>query len=369
MNFEKERTKRISAIALSMLFFVPVVVFAASMRVEKDNLVISSSETVNNDVYALSGTVSVDGKIVGDLVAAGGQVVVSGEVSQDVLVAGGQVTISGKINDDVRLVGGTLTISGEIQGDLVIAGGSVDIQKNAKVLGDVKLGSGQAIISGETGSVDVAVGSIILSPTAKINGDFVYLSESDAKIESGANITGGTVHNKPQAEQKDFVSMYIGPKVASMLMVLVAVLFFYKVFPNKSQKISQEVKESFWKNILFGLGFFVLAPVVLLLMLVTVLGAPLALSGAAIYGVLLYVGKVFAIITLASIIKSIIEKDGTDQNLSWILIILSVLVYYFVKLIPVFGWASVTVLYLASLGATVKFYSRLTKKLRADKVI
>lgn len=369
MNFKKIKSKRMSIIALLLLFFIPVAVFAANMKIEKENLVIDSNETINNDVYALSGNISINGKINGDLVAAAGQAMVSGEVSQDVLVVGGQVTISGKVNDDVRLLGGTLTISGEIKGDLVVAGGTVDIQKSAKVLGDVKIGSGQAIISGETGSVDIAVGSVILSSTSKINGDFVYLSDSDARIETGANILGGTVHNKPQFEKKDFMSMYIAPKIASILMVLVAILFFYKVFPNKSSKISQDVKDSFWKNALFGLGFFVLTPVVLILMLVTVLGLPLAFSGAAIFGVLLYIGKIFAILSLALIIKNVIEKDSSDNNLSWILIVLATLLYYFVRLIPLIGWFLIAALYLAALGATVKFYRDLTKKLKTEKVL
>lgn len=369
MNLKKISSIKMSMIALLLLFVVPVAVFAANMRVEKDSLVINSEDTVNNDVYALSGSISINGKVNGDLVAAGGQVVISGEISQDVLVAGGQVTISGKVNDDVRLAGGTLTISGEINGDLIVVGGSVDIQKDAKVSGDVKIGSGQAIISGETGSVDVAVGSIILSSTAKVNGDFVYLSEGDARIETGANITGGTVHNKPQVDKKDFFSMYIGPKIASMLMLFVAVLFFLKVFPNKSYKVSDSVKESFWKNVLFGLGVFILSPIVFILMLVTVLGAPLALSGAAIYGVLLYFGKVFAVVALALFIKQTIEKENNNKDISWILIVLSILVYYFLRMIPIIGWFAISALYLASLGATAKFYSGLTKKLRADKVI
>ncbi|NTU69396.1 polymer-forming cytoskeletal protein [bacterium] len=360
---------KIFIILLVLMVSVPLVSFAANLKVVKDSLIVNKDEVLTNDVYAASGNVSVNGKIEGDLAAVGGQVVVSGEVTEDILIAGGSVTISGKINDDVRMLGGTLTISGEILGDLVVVGGTVDIQDKAKISGDVKVGSGSLRIAGETGSVDVAVGSVVIASTAKVNGDFVYFSEADSVIETGSMIKGGTTHNKPQADKKDFFNMYIGSKIASMLMTLIAVLFLYLVFPNKSQKIAENVKKSFWKNVLVGLGFLVLSPVVLILLMVTMLGMHLAFNGFALYGVILYIGKVFAIVSLALIIKNMIDKDSKDNKLSWVLFVLSILIYYFLKMIPIVGWLAVTLLYLSAVGATVKFYLELIKKLKSGQTI
>src|SRR5690242_14212209 len=73
-----------------------------------DQYELPSGVTVNDDVYAVGGTLIANGNVNGDLVVAGGSVTVNGKVGQDLLMAGGNLTVLGDVGDDVRGAGGNL---------------------------------------------------------------------------------------------------------------------------------------------------------------------------------------------------------------------------------------------------------------------
>lgn len=119
-----------------------------------DVITVPTSETVEGDLYAFAGTVTMDGTVDGDLVAFGGTVQVNGSVSGDVLTSGGTVSIAGTVDGDVRTAGGQVTVSGSVGEDLLAAGGQGTLSSGASVGGDV-------IVAGGTVSIDGAVAGSI----------------------------------------------------------------------------------------------------------------------------------------------------------------------------------------------------------------
>src|SRR6266540_2066154 len=96
----------------------------------------------------------------GDLVASGGQVTVAGTVTGDVLVAAGSTTISGQVDGDVRVASGRARLEGRVGEDVLLAVGQATVASGARVGGDLIFGAGQMTMDGAiAGSVLGATGN------------------------------------------------------------------------------------------------------------------------------------------------------------------------------------------------------------------
>lgn len=125
-----------------------------------ETVTIGAGETVEGDLYAVAGTILVDGTVDGDLVAAGGDIRINGSVSGDLVVAGGTVTVAGTVAGDARIASGQLTVIGDIGEDLLVAGGQATIAASGSVGEDVIASAGQLTIAGSVaGSVEGAAGT------------------------------------------------------------------------------------------------------------------------------------------------------------------------------------------------------------------
>lgn len=360
--------KRLVIILAVLLFFVPTAVFAAQFRLKDEQVNISSSETINDDFYVFAGNVRIDGTVNGELIVAGGQVTVTGKTTGDVFVGGGQVNIEGEVGNNLRVGGGNVAIRGKVGHDLMVGGGNVDISKDAEVKNDVIAGSGQLNIAGSTGKVRAFVGSLSLTSTAKINGDLVYTSDNDAKIESGAKISGNTTRKTPPDKPKGIAAFFVASRIISLLATILVALLFIFIFPNKSRIITKSWREKFGKNLLWGFLFLIAVPVAAVLLLITAIGYPLAIGAIILYVILLYLGKIAGIISLGFWVQNLGKKEKEDKP-NWIFAVLAAVFYNILQLIPFVGWLGMLLIFLAGLGALIRFDWDTVKKLRSNKTI
>lgn len=153
-------------LALTATFSVAADFLGGKVRTG-DSVTVPAGETVDHDLYAFAGTVTVDGKVNGDLVAAGGTIRVSGPVTGDVLVAGGTVQLAGDVTGDARVAAGQLTITGNVAEDVAAAVGTLDV--GGDVGGDLLFGAGNATVSGPiAGSIQGSAGAY--SRTSTVGG-------------------------------------------------------------------------------------------------------------------------------------------------------------------------------------------------------
>ena len=122
-------TPQISRIvALSMLVFPTVLLQADSalaleFRVGED-VVIAADEMIDDDLYLLGKTVTINGTVNGDVMANGRKVVLNGEVGGDLTGCGQTFIVDGKVGDDLRMAGMNLKLGPESRiGDDVLATG------------------------------------------------------------------------------------------------------------------------------------------------------------------------------------------------------------------------------------------------------
>jgi cytoskeletal protein CcmA (bactofilin family) len=160
-------------------------------------LTIDEGETIDDDLYAAGGAVSIDGTVNGDASVSGGSVSVTGTVTGSLNVGGGIVEVSGDVDGAVRVSGGTVRIAGSVGRDLVVFGGTVTIESAGQVAGDVAGGVGTLTVDGSVdGSVIIGVGDLTIGSGAVVGGDVTYTSSREATIADDAQI-GGEVEQRP----------------------------------------------------------------------------------------------------------------------------------------------------------------------------
>lgn len=360
------------------MFALPLPALAEEQKPEI--ITLGQDEVVDRDYFAGGETVEIYGTVNGDVYAAGGQVFIDGVVNGDVLVAGGVVKISGVITQDVRAAGGQLTISGNVEGNVTIGGGNVDISESAQVSGNVVAGAGNLTISGPIegnimagagnfilessvgGDVETGVGVLRITPNGSVDGNLTYYSDTEASIDEKASIAGEIMRKEvpekfsegmekakemkvsPMEMGAIFAGVTLAAKIIGAISTLIIGLILLKLYPNYLGKVADNINKKPWPSL--GIGFIALiaTPVAGVILLITLVGIPLALMLFAIYGIYLYLAKVFVVYWIGEKIFSEKTKKG------WLLLG-GVVVFAVITFIPVIGGLARFLTVLFGLGA------------------
>jgi cytoskeletal protein CcmA (bactofilin family) len=333
---------------------------AATETIEGDYVaagpLVTISGTVNGDVYAFGGQVLIDGRVNGDVLVAAGRVRLSGSVSQDVRVAGGQVSVTGDIGRNATIAGGSVELArtAVIRGSLVAAGVNVDLA--APVGKSARVAAGSLIVSNRIGQdLHAAVDTLTITSNAEIQGDVRYVSQREASVDPGARIRGRLARRPPPEfprVTRERVAAFLAGgalllAVVSFVSTLVLGLLSVRFLPRYHGTVTAVLRQRPWASLGVGFVAAVVMPVACLLLLATVLGAPIALILAAGYAILLYWSRIFV---AARIGEAIFGLFRAAPHPGWAFV-LGLLVYYALALIPLVGSLVVALAVLFGLGA------------------
>lgn len=358
--------KWFTGVLVGFTALLPVSALASEFR-HGDELIIREGETFSQDLYVMGERVEVKGKVEGDLTVVGGSVMVAGEVAGDVLVIGGQVQVDGLVNDDVRVVGGDVEINGTVRDGLVTVAGNTVVNKTALIGGDVRAVAGQLSVNGTSGDVWAAVGDLSVGETANIDGGLYYTSREEAQIAEGAKIRDQVTFRQvkaPQGMDRVWQVLQGGGVVSILLTILLGILLIY-VMPHKTVTLAESWRTHFGLNIVWGLIFLVSAPLVALLLIISIVGLPIGIGVILLYPILLYLGWLVSMLALGAFIYKAWRKSEA-MEVSWLTVVLGAVVWWVIRLIPYIGWAVVFVFFLVGVGALLRFDWQLFKRLRND---
>lgn len=343
---------RAVALALALVVSLPVLsgVAAADERTG-GTVVVEDGETVSDDLQAVGGTVVVRGTVEGDLQAFAGTVVLeeSGTVTGDLKGAAGSITIAGEVGDDVE-----------------IAGGSLDVTETATIGGDVETGVGSFTLDGRVdGTVRVGAGSILLGSSASVGGDFVY--DGDLERAEGATVNGD-VREDPSLGGAEFGGL---PTVAgwlftaySLALTLVFGAILLLVLPGVAATAAVDSRERPARTAGAGLLALVGGPVLFGVLLVTIVGIPLAFLWLFVYALLLIVGFVFGEYAVGAWLLSLADYENR-----WLALVVGVLAVFAVGRVPILGGIVEFVVLLFGLGALAVAAWRGVRRRRRDDTV
>ncbi|MFO0704618.1 MAG: polymer-forming cytoskeletal protein [Candidatus Andersenbacteria bacterium] len=380
--------KRIFYLIIVAVLVVP---FSASAAQFKSGESITQQDKLSEDLYAAGQNLTVKGEVDGDVFGMAGIITLDGTVKQDANLTGGTITV-GNVQDDLRVGGGTITINGQVGDDAMVAGGTIHFSDASKVSGDLSIAGGALILDGTvSGTTRIGAGDVQLNGTfdgpvfvqadritingklnadsqlaarqvvvgdkAQIAGDVRYWQEKGA-ISADNALKGGSFTFDDSLAIKQQDGAFAGPLLMFMLFsllsaALVLALFVHFDKDNKSEKAARLLSAQYWKSLLTGLIFYIVTPVLGLLLCVTLIGLPIGLFVLAMYGFIMYAAPIIA----ALVLTKWIDLRRTKQFGKWATFFVALGLLVALKLIawiPFVGMLLLLLIVPAALGAKLQ---------------
>jgi cytoskeletal protein CcmA (bactofilin family) len=233
----------------------------------------------------------------GDVYAAGQSITISGDVTGDVIAAAQTITITGTVDGDVRVAAQDVVISGAVARSGTVAASSISVTDTGSVGTDLVGVASTTGISGAVGrDVRLSVDRLMIDGT--VGRDLVYDSDTVARIADGA-VTGSMERIVPTPATEVEVSGWaaVAGWLLGLLYALIALSFVTLaaglLLPRLLHRVTDRLVPSPWTALLVGAIASFAVPAALFALLVSVVGAPIALAGVLVWTVLTLATFVF----------------------------------------------------------------------------
>lgn len=340
---------------------------------DKGSVNIAKTEVINDDLFIGAQTAEIDGTVNGDVFIGAQTVKITGIINGSLHVGANILVLDGTVKGNVYAGAQNVLVSGStIGGSLLIGAATVNIDKDSSVGGSILAGAGTLSVDSQVKrSVYAGTGSLIIGSDAKIGKDLYYASGKDqgqTNISSDAKVAGSIYKSEVKTAQSSvnvkavkkqiptvFGKIKVFAAIISFIGALVVGLLYLKLFEKHLIQTASLVSKSFWKTL--GIGFLVTIAFIpgFIILLITVIGIPLA--GLAFLILLIYS-------YLAKIVVGMAFGNWISQKLNWKMsaygaFAFGLLIIYFLKMIPMVGFAAWLVVIWTGLGAlTLRMFSR-----------
>lgn len=337
----------------------------------QENYGLAKDQKIDDDLIVVGNTLKIDGAVSGNLITACRYLTQNGSVSGSVFNASQFADIFGKINGSVTNFSQHLTLSGQVKRNVIACGQSVNLSSVSTVEGDATLCGGEILVDGVIlkglkayadrivisgmikGDANLNGKSITILATAEILGNLTYKSPKEAKIASGAKIAGATKWTEFQVKRPrrpSFGKRYSWVSFLFLLAALATGIVLMALFKNQTQKIKLTIENSFWKSLGSGFVLAIVSPIGAVILMITLVGIPLAVIVGFLYLILFYIAKIFTGLFLGEKVISLFKKG--EIHLGWSLIVGLIALYILINL-PYVGWLIYTLAFFIGLGGIV----------------
>lgn len=321
------------------------------------------TEPVEGDAMVAGGRVAIERSVGNDVAVAGGDVAVTADVGEDLRAAGGQVSLDARVGGDAHIVAGRLVIGkdGSVAGRAWLAGG--DVQVLGRLAGKTKIYAGRVAIGGEIdGDLSVQADSVELLPAARIRGVLTYASPNPLLSDPAARVDGGVVRQSrgPAPTARQPTTSAGSGTVVWILGLMAAGVVWALLFPAVAQAAQARLAQAPGTSLAAGALVVLLTPVAVVLLLISILGAPLALVLLAVYGLLLLAGYLVVAGYLGDRLLQMATKDAVvTPGRRVTALVVALLLLGLVSQVPLLGWLITLLALMAGSGALVaRFQSR-----------
>jgi hypothetical protein len=277
-----------------------------------------------SDFFGAGGIVNLTDAVAGDAILAGGRVAVASEVAGDLVVAGGELSLGGAVGDDLYAAGGSVQLDAIVSGNARVAGGDVTVGPATVVAGALSLSGGRVLFEGNThsqlrasggtvrlngevhGDAEVRAEELLIGPDTRIRGRLVFHGPVAPEVPESAVIAGGVEHHADSSRRwLDDTRPRVHDAlrgVGSVLWfvgVFVAAALFVLLFPRFARNAAAAIGARPLQSLGLGLAILVCVPFVGVVLLITIIGIPLALLLVPLYFLVLFLGWATAALFIA----------------------------------------------------------------------
>lgn len=309
-------------------------------------------------VFQVSERVEIEALIQDDAYLAGRNVSITGEIGEDVMAAGNFVSLRSTVGDDAFLAGDQVVIAeGARVDDLFAAGRFVELQAAARVAGEAYLAGAKVVVAGEVaGDVRVVSEMVELADGAVIGGDLIIYGSAPPVIHEGAAVRGSIRQISEWAADSqgrsfrsalaDWVALALAWFAASLVVMFLA--------PNLTRAVMASVYTTTLSSFGLGLAWLILMLPVIVVLLMTVIGWPLALLILGISFLIMLVAAALLPLVVGKWLHQRMAAAAADAPVQWQHALLGAVAVAALKLVPIIGALVIGVIWIALLGVLVR---------------
>lgn len=353
-----------------------------------------SQITIGNDIYMAGEHVSITAPVNGNLNIAAGGITIGTTVAGDLQVMGGDIAIHGGIRDNVRVLGGDVRITGRVNGSLTVVAGQVLIEKTAVIGAGLLVTGGQVVIDGTvngtlkakagdvtvngtingisdirsdtatingimTGTSTVVANTFVIGETAMFRGNLNYWSGQGQQNLTG-RVTGtaafkadlAPMHDDARHDKGMFFGLLGAITIYSLFSAALTIGLLMFLTKNFFVNAAKYLHKQQWMSLLIGFLYFILTPILALILAVTVIGIPLAIAVLLSYVVAMFFSSALTSMVLARWVETKYRKKWHPVTVFFltlgIFIGLKILL-----IIPFLGWILNAVLVCMGIGSLI----------------
>jgi hypothetical protein len=211
------------------------------------------------------------------------------------------------------------------------------------------------------GDAEIRSEELVIGPNTRIGGRLVYHGPSAPAVPEGAVIAGGVEFHEAKAtrylEDSDDHWHDRARGVGSVLWfvgVFVAGALFLALFPGYSTRAAETIGREPLKVLGLGLAILVCVPFVAIVLLITIIGIPLALLFVPLYLLLIFLGWVTVALFIAQRgLAATRTGKPVTPGLRLLALFLGLLALWLLQRIPLVGGLIVFIALMAGVGGLV----------------
>jgi len=282
-------------------------------RAGHPGIVVPAGETVDDSLFAVGETVSIDGVVTGNLIACAQRVIVRGTVKGDLVTGGQRVDLAGTVEGNVIGFSQTMIVRGPVGRSLHAFAEHVTLDRDARVEGDVVTVAGGMDFEGPVGrdllafggsanlrgevarNASAWTGRLHVDGPAKIGGDLTahVTKKEDVTVDPQASVGGKSeTRIKTRLQQSPYArpGFYVWKVIWFAAAFLTGLLVHWLIPSLFAARLAGG--PAIAKTIGVGFVALVAAPVAIVLVALTMVGLPLALLAVAVWGAGLYLSSI-----------------------------------------------------------------------------
>ncbi len=327
----KVKILTVAAALCALLIGVPVLAAEPTFR-EETSATGESESLWFGDNLLLAGNNVIDQTTVKGLFFSFGNKLTLESHSEYAFVGGNTVDFAAEAEKDIFLAGSIVSIApdAKIGRDVYAAGYSVE--NRADLSGDFSASANTVVLRDVKikGNVNLSAATIAFEGKVDIGGTLTY--NDDAAVTGSDNVTYGSLNlYTPDSYELNPLGVWFS-KLISILGLFLAMLIILIICPNTHRRIGDEdTTGKIGLDLAIGGGVIIFAPILFVLLLLSFIGAPVAIMIALLYIVLIYLSQGFAGLWLGHLI---IEKLAHSKGNAFIEALLGIVILGCLAMIP-----------------------------------
>ncbi len=337
-------------------------------------------------VMAAGAEVKVKGRSSGRIVLIGANVQLDADVAGDVYVAAANGRLTGKILGVLRVFGSQLQIASSVQGELTGMAARLIVTRDSQVTGETSLSGSEVTFAGESSgplsieATSAEISGVVKGPLrieatrihfadgARIDGDAEIYTIAEPVIDKGARINGHMTRHKLSEVSTLVASGPLAGFMPGLFLLgsaLMAGLLFLWLGRGGAEGAIDELIDTPAASVGWGLGALLLLPIAVVLLSLTIIGAPIGALAVLALPLLLLLGYACAGLGLG---EWFFNRLGEPRSagLRALHLLAGLIVLGLLGLIP---WAGPVILVIATVCGFGALLRMLNDRLRGKAVV